>query len=328
MRKVTVIGGSGFVGTNLCKRLNENKIHFEIIDLRESQQFSSKCKIADVRKLESLRENITGDIVVHLAAVHRDDVIENNDYYQTNVIGTENVTKVCSERKINKIVFTSTVAVYGFSTPKTDENAEINPFNNYGKSKFQAEQKLREWNVTEGNNLIIIRPTVIFGEGNRGNVFNLFNQIYSGNFIMVGSGQNLKSLAYIDNVVAFIEQCMRSDKKYGLYNYVDTPDLDMNSLVQLVKKTLKGNTNIGLRLPYWVGLMMGYLADVISKVTGKRIPLSSIRIKKFCADTSFLSDKKSMDFFDPPVNLAAGIERTLQREFISPNPNREIFFTE
>ena len=102
----------------------------------------------------------------------------------------------------------------------------------------------------------------------------------------------------------------------------------MNSLDQLVKKTLKGNTNIGLRLPYWVGLMMGYLADVISKVTGKRIPLSSIRIKKFCADTSFLSDKKSMDFFDPPVNLAAGIERTLQREFISPNPNREIFFTE
>ena len=88
--------------------------------------------------------------------------------------------------------------------------------------------------------LIIVRPTVIFGEGNRGNVFNLLNQIASGNFIMVGKGENKKSMAYIGNVVAFLEACLISENKYTLINYVGTPDLTMNELVTLVRQKLRG----------------------------------------------------------------------------------------
>ena len=72
--KITVIGGSGFVGTNLCKQLSLKQQDFEIIDIKMSNQFQDKCKIGDVRDIDALRQTITGNVIVNLAAVHRDDV--------------------------------------------------------------------------------------------------------------------------------------------------------------------------------------------------------------------------------------------------------------
>lgn len=327
-KKITVIGGSGFVGTNLCRQLSLKQQDFEIIDLKMSNQFPEKCKLADVRDVNSLRKAITGDVVVNLAAVHRDDVRDKSEYQRTNVDGAENVARVCSEKGIKKIVFTSTVAVYGFAEPGTDENGKINPFNEYGRTKFEAEEKLRAWHASGENSLIIVRPTVIFGEGNRGNVYNLLNQIASGKFLMVGKGENKKSMAYIGNIVAFLESCVKTDKNYGVYNYVDTPDLTMNELVSQVRQTLKGKRGVGLRLPYWLGMVLGYVADAVAKVSGINLPVSSIRVKKFAASTEFRSAKHGLDSFAPPFTLADGINRTLSSEFISSDPIREIFYTE
>ena len=179
MYKVSIIGGSGFVGTNLCRSLLKNGIDFEILDIKESIQFPEKFKHADVREKESLRSALSGDIVVNLAAVHRDDVRNFLDYQKTNIEGAENLATVCTEKMIKKIIFTSSVAVYGFATQKTDENGKINPFNEYGRTKFAAEEIFREWQKQNENSLIIVRPTVIFGEGNRGNVYNLLKQVAS-----------------------------------------------------------------------------------------------------------------------------------------------------
>ena len=328
LKKISVIGGSGFVGTNLCQQLADHQIEFEIIDIKKSQRFPHKCTIADVRAIETLREAISGDVVVNLAAVHRDDVRDKSEYFQTNVIGAKNIATVCSEKHIKKIVFTSTVAVYGFAVPGTDENGEINPFNEYGRTKFQAEEKLREWQVSSGNQLTIIRPTVIFGEGNRGNVFNLLNQIASGKFVMVGAGENKKSMAYIGNVTAFLQACLNSEADYEVYNYVDTPDLTMNELVGLVRRKLLNRNGVGIRLPYWFGVLVGYIADGFSKLTGRNFPVSSIRIKKFTSSTEFASSKNKLSGFEAPFSLSEGINNTLHSEFVAPDPNREIFYTE
>lgn len=327
-KKITVIGGSGFVGTNLCRQLAIKQQDFEIVDLKISNQFPDKCKIADVRDADTLRKSITGDVVVNLAAVHRDDVRDKSEYQRTNVVGAENIVAVCDELNIRKIVFTSSVAVYGFAEPATDEAGKINPFNEYGRTKFEAEKKFRAWQLDCEKSLIIVRPTVIFGEGNRGNVFNLFNQIASNKFMMIGSGENRKSMAYVGNITAFLEACIKTQQKFGIYNYVDTPDLTMNQLVEKVRYTLKGKTGVGVRLPYWLGLLIGYFADGMAKVTRKNFPISSIRVKKFGSSTNFLSAKSNLDQFAPPFELLEGIERTLQSEFISPDSDREIFFTE
>jgi GlcNAc-P-P-Und epimerase len=327
-KKITVIGGSGFIGTNLCRLLSFKEQDFEIIDLKVSNQFPERCKFGDVRDVKTLRDTITGDVVVNLAAVHRDDARDKLQYQRTNINGAENVALICEEKGIDKIVFTSTVAVYGFAEPGTDESGAINPFNEYGRTKFEAEEKLRAWQAQRDNSLLIVRPTVIFGEGNRGNVFNLLNQIASGKFIMVGKGLNKKSMAYIGNIVAFLETCILTNEKYGVYNYVDTPDLTMNELVSQVRAKLKGKDGVGPRLPYWLGIILGYTADLVTKISGKNLAVSSIRVKKFASSTEFKSNKASLNNFQAPFLLSNGIERTLQSEFISPDPDQEIFDTE
>lgn len=327
-KKITIIGGAGFVGTNLAKRLILLQQDFEIIDLKLSKQFPRESKIGDVRDYDSLRSTITGNVVVHLAAVHRDDVRDKNDYELTNVHGTENVVRVCRELEIQKIVFTSSVAVYGFAEPGTNESGPIKPYNEYGRTKFEAEERLRAWFAAGNNSLIIVRPTVIFGEGNRGNVFNLLKQISSGKFLMVGKGKNKKSMAYVENVVSFIEACILTNTKYGLYNYVDTPDLTMNELVSHVRSKLLGKSGVGPQIPFWVGMIIGYAANVLAFICNRQLPISSIRVKKFTSSTEFRSAKNSLDNFRAPFDLSEGLQRTLESEFISPDPNREVFFTE
>ena len=97
-KKITVVGGSGFVGTNLCRALSLRQLNFEIIDLKMSRQFPDKCKLADVRDIKSLQNTITGEIVIHLAAVHRDDIQDKSEYEKTNVLGTSNLIEVCEKR--------------------------------------------------------------------------------------------------------------------------------------------------------------------------------------------------------------------------------------
>lgn len=111
-------------------------------------------------------------------------------------------------------------------------------------------------------------------------------------------------------------------------NYVDTPDLTMNELVSQVREKLHNKSGVGLRLPYWLGLVLGYVADGVARISGKNLPISSLRIRKFTASTEFASAKSSLDGFVAPFALQDGISKTLKSEFIEPDPRREIFFTE
>ena len=326
--KVSIIGGSGFIGTNLCHLLDNKNIDFEIIDLKKSKSFPKNFKMGDVRILQSLKDCISGDVVINLAAVHSDDLKDKNQYHLTNVIGAENIAKVCLLKEIKKIIFTSSVAVYGFAKPGTDESGEINPFNEYGFTKFKAEEIFRSWQSKDNNSLIIVRPTVIFGEGNRGNVYNLLNQIFSKKFIMIGKGKNKKSMAYVKNLVSFLEVCIKSKANYELFNYVDHPNFTMNDLVNYVHSKLFGKKSSGMKIPYFFGIFMGYISDGIAFLLNKNLPISSIRIKKFTSSTEFLSKNIEAKGFTPPYSIFEGLDRTLKSEFISPDPSKETFFTE
>ena len=125
-----------------------------------------------------------------------------------------------------------------------------------------------------------------------------------------------------------MEECISSTESYSLYNYVDTPDLDMNSLIKNVRVFLNKENTIAIRLPYWFGILLGYLADSFSYMSGRNLPLSSIRVKKFCSSSAFSSAKFKLNNFKAPFSLDEALEKTLNSEFINPDPNREIFFSE
>ena len=313
-KKIVVIGGSGFVGTNLCQLLENNGAEFEIIDIKPSKSFPDRYKYGDVRDVKSLRRAVTGQVLVNLAAVHRDDITDNSSYWNTNVEGAKNINAICIEKGIKRIVFTSSVAVYGNAPAGTDENGHVNPTNIYGRTKFEAEEIFRCWRSEHGGALTIIRPTVIFGAGNRGNVFNLFRQIASRKFIMIGSGKNKKSMAYIENVAEFLMKCIENEERYAVYNYVDAPDLDMDTLVQKVNVGLGYKKSHRLRIPYFLAILIGYTFDAFSKITKKPLPISSNRIKKFCSTSSFSSRSSELNGFKASYTIEEGILLTLKNE--------------
>ncbi|MFV0345488.1 MAG: NAD-dependent epimerase/dehydratase family protein [Bacteroidales bacterium] len=330
MQNITLIGASGFVGTRLID-LIKNELQLRNFDKQQSHFFSEITNIGDVRNQEQLDQVLEGqDTVVLLAAEHRDDVSPTSLYYDVNVQGTKNVLEAMDKNGVKRIIFTSSVAVYGLNKENPNEQHPADPFNHYGKSKWQAEEVLREWykKDPEHRSLKIIRPTVIFGERNRGNVYNLLKQIASGNFRMVGKGTNYKSMAYVGNIVAFIRYLLHEEKTgYEVYNYIDKPDLNMNELVAQVEESLKKNIP-STHFPYWLGMLGGYGFDVLSKITGKKFTVSSVRVKKFCATTQFDAAKAHSSGFKAPYTLAQGLHHTLHYEFIEKNKDGITFESE
>ncbi len=324
---VAIIGGSGFVGSRLISRLKGKNILN--IDKKPSPYYQKITKIGDIRNYDQILIPDGTKSVVLLAAEHRDDVNPQSLYYDVNCEGTKNVLKKMDEMGVKNLIFTSSVAVYGLNKNNPDENHEIDPFNHYGKSKWEAEKIIREWYESdkEQKSVVIIRPTVIFGERNRGNVYNLLKYISDGKFIMVGSGQNKKSMAYVGNVVQFIIQNIEKSKKsYNIYNYSDKPDYNMLDLTKFIENKMKIKT-LGLKIPYKIGLMIGKIFDIISFILKKKLPISYVRVKKFCATTQFNSSK-AHKIFKPPYTIDDGLEKTLDHEFIYPKEDDVLFYSE
>ena len=348
---ITVIGGSGFVGTRLVKRLLASGHTVKIADKRKSVTYPELWLRCDIRNApdekadfpESLTDAVSApgkhdeavkamsmhslldvlkstDVVINLAAEHRDDVTPKSLYDEVNVQGSENVCKACTELGIKKIIFTSSVAVYGFAPIGTDETGEINYFNDYGRTKYLAEGKYRDWLKADSeNSVIIIRPTVIFGEQNRGNVYNLLRQIASGHFPMVGKGTNKKSMNYVENVAAFIEYELSHDTDAGehLYKYCAEPAYDMQHLVLDVYKCLgKPKTKL-FHFPYWLAHFGGMCFDLLAFITRRKFSISAIRVKKFTQNTYFVGSNIKKTDFVPPVALEQGLKQTIDYEFVN-----------
>jgi len=331
MQNVNIVGGSGFIGTRLMRRLRDKgAAESKIIDKAPSKAFPDLVTLSDVRSVEQLRESIVdGAVIVNLAAEHRDDVRPLSLYDEVNVGGATNICTVAREKGVQTIIFTSTVAVYGFAPIGTDESGKIAPFNDYGRTKFEAEQVFKAWQAEEPTErvLVIIRPTVVFGEQNRGNVYNLLRQIASGKFVMVGHGENRKSMAYVENIAAFIEYSMSFKPGVHIYNFIDKPDFTMNTLVGNVNRILGRPEKIGFRLPFAVGYSIGKGFDLVAAITGKRFAISSIRVRKFCANSVYNTaiDKTG---FVPPVPLEQALSQTVRYEFVESHEHEGVFYTE
>ena len=328
MKNILIIGGSGFVGSRLTENLiNDHSV--TIFDKVSSPFYSQNTIIGDVRNQEELNKAIKNqNTVILLAAEHKDDVFPKSLYYDVNVQGTKNVLAAMIENNVKHIIFTSSVAIYGLNKTNPDEEHIQDPFNDYGKSKWQAEEILQSWqSESPGERILtIIRPTVIFGERNRGNVYNLLKQISSGPFLMVGRGNNKKSMAYVGNVAAFLTFLVSNDTPTAsIYNYIDKPDFTMNELVEQVEISLKKKIP-SIKVPYFIGVLGGFSFDLLRIITRKSYSVSAVRVKKFCATTQFDSNKMLNSGFKPPFTLSQGLDKTLSFEFISNKSDDGITF--
>lgn len=309
---IVLIGGAGFIGSCIALKLQKEKKDFIILDIKQSELFSKKTKIVNILDKKKLEYFIPeNSIIINLAAVHRDDDIV-TDYYLVNVKGSENICEIASKKNCKNIFFFSTVAVYGKAPPLANEKTLQKPYNHYGKSKKQAEKIYLDWNIKDDeNNLAIIRPTAVFGKGNRGNIFNLISQIKMGPFFMIGNGKNIKSIAYVENLAEFVLYLLSFKKKYKAYNYIDGPQITLKELILFIREQLNVKTNLKY-LPYLIALLGGMIFDVLSKILNKRFKISRVRVEKFIIESSYSAN---LSGYKPAYNLKDALKKTILEDF-------------
>lgn len=316
--KIALIGGAGFIGSVLAEKLIEARHEVAILDLNPSEQFPDRSQIIDVQDLNALKDALSGfDIIYNLAAEHRDDVSPVEKYYNVNLGGAENIAAAARHNHIHTIIFTSTVAVYGLNAGESRESDTPSPFNDYGRSKLQAEEVLQKWQAEDPQHtLVIMRLVATFGPGNRGNIFTLMDQIARKRFVMVGDGRNKKSVAYVENVAAFLQHCLTFDAGCHLYNYADKPDLTMHEMVADIRHAF-GFEGKGPQIPYAIGLAGGWTFDLAAQITGKTFPISTVRVQKFCANTVVSAEKLNDTGFERPCSLSEGLKAMIRSDFLS-----------
>lgn len=307
-----LVGGSGFVANHLRESLAKAGKNVLIVDKKKPQHVRKTESFFrwDIRESlpEDLADCIQSDTVVHhLAAVHFDF---QRDFFETNVTGTVNVIDCFAECR--KWIFYSSVATYGDSGEERSESSKQKPSNDYGKSKLAMEEEilqLHEKGTLQGN-IIIVRPGVVYGEWNFGNVFNLM--WLSARFAPIGLRTNpIKSMAYVKNLVAStlfaLDQSVENEPL--VYNYVDYDQLGTMDLLKAIAIAK------GVR-PIFIPFELVYVAATIFNlpfaIIGRDFLVSPMRVKKFAQPTHFLSDKIRQLGFVQPVSPQNGIERTIR----------------
>ena len=326
--KIAITGGAGFIGTVLARILIERGHTPILIDLKKSETYPEYSAVASVEDQEAITKACAGaDVIYHMAALHRDDISPISRYTEVNVEGGKNVIAAAKANNIQTIIFTSSVAVYPLEpiNPATGsaESDPPAPFNPYGQSKAESEKTFEDWAYEdEQRKLVTVRLVATFGPGNHGNIFKLMRHIARGKFVMIGNGKNCKSIAYVENVAAFLVHTLSLGKGAHLYNYADKPDINMRDFVLHVRSAL-GRKGLGLRLPYICGLMGGMFFDVLGALRRKKYTINSIRIKKFTANTIVSANRIEETGFKPAHSLEDGLKIMIESEFTKPQKHSE-----
>src|SRR5258708_25558299 len=189
--RVFVTGGAGFLGRSICRLVCAQGLECTIYARAQGPAMARTSKIVgDIRDAAALSSALRGhDAIVHLAAEWNDVGVSASEYETTNVVGTKNVVLAAANLGVKTIVFASSSAVYDFEDGRgVQEYAEgdsaDHPPTLYGQTKVLGERLLQTWASEDPTRrLCMVRPSVIYGPENRGNVYNLIRQVLSPLFI-------------------------------------------------------------------------------------------------------------------------------------------------
>ncbi|MBN1634447.1 MAG: NAD(P)-dependent oxidoreductase [Ignavibacteria bacterium] len=257
--KVVVTGGAGFLGFHIGQRIKElteysNSIFFDIAPFPEGE-YNKKinCIYGDVRDAKQMDEIIEGaDVVIHCAAAL--PLWKKKDIFETNVDGMRNVCQSCLNKKVDRLIFISSTAVYGVpDVHPIFEHHERVGVGNYGKSKILAENVCEEFK-NKGLTVSIIRPKSFIGTARLGVFQILYDWIESGTKIpIIGNGKNRYQLFEVEDLVdaIFLTSKLPHEKVNDIFNVgakeYTTVMEDLNALCDYAKSGSKV-----MRTPSWM----------------------------------------------------------------------------
>jgi len=298
-----IFGGSGFIGRHFTLFLLDNKLVDKVYlydlevpdwipgDLNEVKIFFVH---GDVRKkiaAQALPKQII--FIVNFAAIHREPGHEDYEYFQTNLLGAESICKFAENVKCNNIIFTSSISPYGVSESIKDELTLPIPVTSYGSSKLVAEKIHQIWQAKNVNNhrLVIVRPGVVFGPGEGGNVSRLINAVIHRYFFFMGNESTRKAGVYVKELCNAIWWALQEQKKNGenaiLFNMSMNPGPSIGEYVKAVCKT-QGIKRLVPTVPYRALIGIAYVIDALAKPFGIKHPFSPVRIRKLVRSNNII----------------------------------------
>lgn len=297
MGKITLTGASGFVGKNLVDFFLKNNYEFYDLSLRNSDWHNNFPN--------------DGLAIIHLAGKAHDTSNNSNpdEYYKINRDLTIRLfQKFLLSEICDFFYFSSVKAVADTVSGELSEDVIGEPLTPYGKSKFEAEQFLLSQSLPKGKRLFIIRPCMIHGPGNKGNLNLLYKVVEKGIPWPLASFINERSFLSVDNLCYIVSQ-MINDKTVpsGIYNFADDMPLSTNDLVNLISDCL------GKRRKLW-HINPNVIKSIVRIGDVFNLPLNSERLKKL-TESYNVSNKKIkavLDIDQLPISAIEGLEKTIK----------------
>ena len=312
--KLLITGGTGFIGKALIAKLKLSKYSINISTRKNNLIFPKEKKTlvfntGEINHKTDWFDALTGvDCIVHCAGrAHMTEELKKDSidiYRNVNVKGTINLAQQAATCGVKRFIFLSSIKVNGektFSSTSYKFDDSPNPEDVYGISKWEAEKGLWEVSKTTGLEVIIIRPTLVYGYGVKGNLARLIKLIRSGIPLPLGLVQNQRSMIGMDNLINLLIRCIDHPKASGkTFLASDGEDLSTPELIKFIASSMGKKANL-FPLPIF---MLKFLGSIFGKSEEINRLVGSLKI-----DDSYT--KEILDW-TPSVSVEEGIRRMVQ----------------
>ncbi len=292
--KTTITGASGFVGMNLQDFLKN--FH--------------EVALMGVRYINVQQFDINTDVLIHLAGKAHDlkNVTSVDEYYQVNTELTKKVYDAFLSSDVEVFITLSSVkAVADEVEGVLNEEHIPNPITHYGKSKLLAEQYILSKEIPDGKRVYILRPCMIHGPGNKGNLNLLYKFVSKGIPWPLGAFDNNRSFCSIDNLMFIIKELIdREDIPSGIYNVADDETLSTNDVISILAESQNRNPKL------W-NISKKFIEGVASIGDKLRLPLNTERLQKLTSSYVVSNAKIKAAIGKPlPVSSREGLLKTFK----------------
>ena len=304
--KIILSGSSGFVGNSFVKSFN-NRYDFNFIKRKNASSFTS----SNILFWDELNKDQLAFPIIHLAGKSQDSLkVKNRDeYYQINTELTKNIFDLFLQSESKIFIYISSVkAVHDSCNSIMTEDFIPNPTSDYGRSKLLAEQYIFSKDISPNKRVFILRPTLIHGPGNKGNLNLLYNLVSRNLPWPLGAFENKRSFCSIDNFLFVLSELIeRDDIPSGIYNVADDEPISTNDLISLIAQSQNKKPKI------W-NVSKGFI-NFIAKIGDKlHLPINTERLQKL-TDSYVVSNAKLKNAIGK--NLPFSTREGLLRTFLS-----------
>jgi nucleoside-diphosphate-sugar epimerase len=305
LKHIAIFGGTGFIGTHLVQRLLQESdlAPIVVVDIKppRSENYAAPMqKALAAGRVRFVQHDVRmpippdlipkADLIFNFAAIHREPGHQPHEYYETNLLGAEHVCDYAHAVGCSHIVFTSSIAPYGASEEIRHEGSPVAPETPYGNSKLIAEKMHAEWQAAKpGRKLLILRPGVVFGPGEGGNVTRLIHSLVKGYFVYMGNKETRKAGGYVKelcNVFLFgVEHQLKSGEAMSVLNFSMQPTLALHQYVDAIR-TVCGIQRTPFSISRKLLLGVSYPIAGVASLLGIKQPISPTRVRKLYRSTN------------------------------------------